>query len=55
MKKAGLVILSIIPGLALAYALLTGYLMKRINPVPIATLPERRPARRRNRRAPVVA
>jgi hypothetical protein len=55
MKKTGLILLGTIPGLALAYAVLTGYLMKQIRPVPIATMPEKRPTRRRTPRQPVAA
>jgi hypothetical protein len=55
MKKTGLIMLSAIPGIALAYAVLTGYLMKQVRPVPIATLPEKRPARRRAPRQPLAA
>jgi hypothetical protein len=51
-KKTGLILLSAIPGVALGYALLAGYLMKRVNPVPIATIPEKRPARRKTPRQP---
>jgi hypothetical protein len=53
MKKAGLILLGTIPGLALAYAVLMGYLMRKVRPVPIATIPERRPTRRRTPRQPV--
>jgi hypothetical protein len=56
MKKTGLILLGAIPGLALAYAVLTGYLVKQVRPLPIATLPEKKTARRRiGRRQPVAA
>jgi hypothetical protein len=55
MKRTGLILLGTIPGLALAYAVLTGYLMKQVRPVPIATLPEKRTTRRRAPRQPAAA
>jgi hypothetical protein len=55
MKKAGLVALSAIPGIVFAYALLTGILMKRVHPVPITAIPEKRVARRRRTREAVPA
>jgi hypothetical protein len=42
MKKASLVALGTIPGILFAYALLTGFLMKKVRPVPIVAMPEKR-------------
>jgi hypothetical protein len=41
MKKAGLLAAGTIPGLILGYAVLVGFLMKRIAPVPIVTMPDK--------------
>lgn len=39
MKGTGLVLLGAVPGVAAAYLLLTGYILARVRPVPIALDP----------------
>jgi len=57
MKKAGLLALGTIPGVVFGYAVLAGILMKRITPVPIVAMPDKKdaPARRRPAREPASA
>lgn len=48
MKLAGLLLLGALPGAAVAYAALTGYLLNRVRPTPIMLVPrdrEREPDR----------
>ncbi len=45
MKRTGLLLLTAAPGLAAGYLILTGYLMNRIKPIPIALLPDSAPTR----------
>lgn len=39
MTKTGLVMLGALPGIAAVYLLLTGYILARVRPVPIALAP----------------
>jgi len=39
-KKAGLVLIGAVPGLALGYVVLTGILLGRVRPLPITFVPE---------------
>jgi len=39
MRLAGLLLLGVLPGAAVAYAALTGYLLNRVKPTPIVFIP----------------
>jgi hypothetical protein len=41
MKLAGILLIGALPGMAVAYAALTGYLVNRVRPAPIVLVPAR--------------